>query len=210
MKTFRQLIKENQSLTEGGEMYPADDMTMKELKIACYAAQNILDRLEDGAMIQRWQISAIVKASEELSSVYISMSADEEEDEEEDSYYDDMAYDEYGNYYYESKKVTNEEDEEEDLQVWRDDKDDRIFDKSKYHLNKRGYPKKFDEEADFEVDVEGLPKMYVKANSQSEVKASLRKIVKKPDMIRGVERMTTATVKKIFRDKAAGKSEAEE
>jgi hypothetical protein len=64
---------------------------MKELKVACYAAQNILNRLEDGQMIQRWQISAIVKAKEELASVYTSMSADEAdndewEDEEEPMY----------------------------------------------------------------------------------------------------------------------------
>jgi hypothetical protein len=161
MKTFKQLIEEKQELIEGGDVYPADDMTMKELKIACYAAQNILDRLEDGAMVQRWQISAIVKAKEELASVYTSMSAGAEDDEDDE-------YDEYG------------------------------------------YPSMYGEEADYEVDVEGLPRMYVKANSPSEVKASLRKIVKKPDMIRSVERMTSATVKKIFRDKAAGKSETEE
>jgi hypothetical protein len=92
MKTFKQLIEYKQ-LKEGGEMYPADDMTMKELQIACYAAQNIIDRLDAGAMIQRWQISAIVKASEELSSVYTSMSADEYDDPEME---DDMYYDEYG------------------------------------------------------------------------------------------------------------------
>ena len=84
MKTFRQTIEEKQ-LNEGGDMYPADEMTMKELKIACYSAQNILERLEDGGMIQRWQISAIVKASEELASVYTSMSAEEYDDEEEDT-----------------------------------------------------------------------------------------------------------------------------
>lgn len=97
MKTFKQLIEEKQGLVEGGDMYPADNMTMKELKIACYAAQNILDRLEDGAMIQRWQISAIVKASEELASVYTSMSADEGDEEEWYGDADNVSYyDEYG------------------------------------------------------------------------------------------------------------------
>ncbi len=71
-------------------MYPADDMTMKELKIACYAAKNILDRLENGQPIQRWQISAIVKAKEELASVYTSLSADE--DEWEDDYEEEPMY----------------------------------------------------------------------------------------------------------------------
>ena len=163
MKTFKQLMEENQ-INEGGEMYPADEMTMKELKIACYAAQNILERLEGGAMIQRWQISAIVKASEELASVYTSMSADEMDDEEEME--DDMYYDEYG------------------------------------------FPRMY-EETDFEVDVEGLPKIYVKGDSASSVKADLRKILKKPDAIRGVERVTKSTVQKIFRGKAAGKDETD-
>lgn len=169
MKTFKQLIEEKQ-LSEGGDMYPADEMTMKELKIACYSAQNILERLEDGAMIQRWQISAIVKAAEELASVYTSMSADEFDDDEEmwgDTEAGDMYYDEYG------------------------------------------FPTMY-EEAEFEVDVEGLPKMYVKGDSASEVKAGLRKVVKTPDMIRGIERVTRSTVQKIFRDKAAGKTEADE
>lgn len=76
MKRFKQLKEE--LFTEGSEMYPADEMTMKEVKIACYAAQNILEKLEKGAKIQRWQISAIVKASEELTSVYTSMSAETE------------------------------------------------------------------------------------------------------------------------------------
>jgi hypothetical protein len=88
MKTFRQLMEESQKLNEGGERYEGDDMTMKELKIACYAAQNILDRLENGSMIQRWQISAIVKASEELASVYTSMSADDDEENDEYDEYD--------------------------------------------------------------------------------------------------------------------------
>jgi hypothetical protein len=81
MKRFKELREE--LINEGGEKYPADDMTISELKIACYAAQNILDKLEAGAMVQRWQISAIVKAKEELASVYTSMSADEEEWEDE-------------------------------------------------------------------------------------------------------------------------------
>ena len=76
MKRFKDI------LNEGNDSYPADDMTISELKIACYAAQNILDRIEDGAMVQRWQISAIVKAKEELASVYTSMSADEGDDDE--------------------------------------------------------------------------------------------------------------------------------
>jgi thymidylate synthase len=98
MKKYKELMEE--VLNEGSYKYPADDMTMKELKIACYAAQNILDRLEDGAMIQRWQISAIVKASEELASVYTSMSADEEDEDEMGDEYDDEYEDEIMAYEY--------------------------------------------------------------------------------------------------------------
>jgi hypothetical protein len=85
MKKFKDLIEE--VLNEGSYEYPGDDMTQKELKIAINSAKNILDMIEDGAMVQRWQISAIVKASEELASVYTSMSADE--DEWEDDYEDE-------------------------------------------------------------------------------------------------------------------------
>ena len=84
MKSFKQISEE--VLSEGDDRYPADDMTMSELKIAINAAENILDMLEDGAMIQRWQISAIVKASDELASVCTNMRADFDEeikDEEE-------------------------------------------------------------------------------------------------------------------------------
>ena len=66
------------------------------------------------------------------------------------------------------------------------------------------------EEVTFQVDVDGLPTMYVKAKSPSEVKASLRKIVKQPGMIQNVTRIPDAEVKKVFRDKAQGKEEAEE
>jgi hypothetical protein len=74
MKTFKEMISENE-----GDMYPGDGMTKKELQIASNAAEDILDMLANGAMLQRWQLSAIVKASEELSSVSTSMSADYEQ-----------------------------------------------------------------------------------------------------------------------------------
>ena len=61
------------------------------------------------------------------------------------------------------------------------------------------------EETTFEVEVEGLPTMYVKAKSPGEVKANLRKIVKQPSMITGVSRVTDAEMKKVFRDKAQGR-----
>jgi hypothetical protein len=70
--------------------------------------------------------------------------------------------------------------------------------------------KQFMEQTDYRVSVDGLPDMYVKANSPSEVRVNLRKVVKKPEMIQSVERVTRADIKKIFRDKATGKEETEE
>jgi hypothetical protein len=96
MKTFKELMSEK--LNEGHDRYPGDDMTMKELKIAINAAKNILDMLEDGASLMRWQISAIVKASDELASVCTSMRADEEEDEEYSEYDIPTDYDYYSTY----------------------------------------------------------------------------------------------------------------
>lgn len=237
MKRFKDLTEE--LFTEGGEMYPADDMTMKELKIACYAAQNILDRLESGAMVQRWQISAIVKAKEELSSVYTSMSADEEGEED---YYDEWedAYDEepmYVGFEYPSMYEAVDKDhpivkeydalKKHDIDTLRGmaKKHGRVVDvsglKTKDHaithiLRAKHGNKKVDqafglkEEADYKVTVDGLPDMYVKADSPSEVKNNLRKVVKNPEMIKGVERIAKASLQKMFRDKAAGKEVTEE
>lgn len=168
MKRFKDLKEE--LLSEGHDRYPGDEMTMKELRIAINSAKNIIDMIEDGATVMRWQISAIVKASEELASVYTSMSADEEDE-------------------------------------WEDDYEDEVV---AYEYPWMGESVDLEEEQDYKVSVEGLPDMYVKANSPSEVKATLRKVVKKPDMVRSVDRVTQSMLKKIFRDKAAGKEETEE
>lgn len=318
MKRFKQLTEE--LFTEGGgDSMPADEMTMSELKIACFAANNILERLEGGAMIQRWQISAIVKAKEELASVYTSISADEMDMDDMDAY-DDMEDEEepmyvgfeYPSMYGESvtdkdkvlvhshkmgtdtgkygifnvekatsthltahdhntgkkmkfnlknnrgigdadglmiKKIMTEEVELDEVAkeyhvvhraasltgaqmkgavsgdqpsfhkteadaiahlnkkykkvrdgVWKDNKDQFFFHKKKSAVK---------EEVDYEVDVEGLPKMYVKANSPSEVKTNLRKVVKNPEMIRNVERVAKAKLQKMFRDKSMGKDTEE-
>ena len=217
MKKFKELTEE--LFTEGGEMYPADEMTINELKVACYAAQNILERLENGAMIQRWQISAIVKAKEELASVYTNMSADEVDDDEE---WDDE--DEEPMYVgFEYPSMYGEEVELDEVS-YRDSgarnmmiasrKADREVDKMRAQAAKRAEKeaakkKPVEEETDYEVDVEGLPKMYVKGDNPSQVKNNLRKVVKNPDMIRGVERVAKATLQKMFRDKASGKDTEE-
>lgn len=63
------------------------------------------------------------------------------------------------------------------------------------------------EEASYKVDVEGLPTMYVTSTSPTEVKTNLRKILKKADMIKSVDRIPDVEVKKAFRLKAMGKED---
>lgn len=321
MKKFKDLIEE--VLEEGSYRYPGDDMTQKELKIAVNAAKNILDMIEDGATVQRWQISAIVKASEELASVCTSMRADEE-DEDSDDWEDDYEDEEpiYVGFEYPSmygeeveldetkfdikklpgykKTVKNsvgniihhfndgskvysaygqsssgrklqhykitkngereihsqtslkksfmqeevELDESLNDIVWNknvikpgtkrtltkkykpgdkvkyggghstvvshDDKGFVTLSNPKWSKNRIVPHTSIKEELDFKVSVDGLPDMYVKGNSPSEVKTNLRKVIKKPDSIQSVDRVTKAMLKKIFRDKAMGKEEIEE
>lgn len=239
MKRFKELREE--LLSEGGgDMMPADDMTISELKIACYAANNILERLENGAMIQRWQISAIVKAKEELASVYTSISADEDNDDEYDDEWDMEDEEEPMYVGFEYPSMYGEEVELDEAMYIKTtpgqlekaaDKVGATWDKEKNAYIKNGlqvgYTKlkskpgearsydhfihrKLKEETDYKVTVDGLPDMYVKADNPSEVKANLRKVVKNPEMIKGVERVAKATLQKIFRDKAAGKEEVTE
>lgn len=63
------------------------------------------------------------------------------------------------------------------------------------------------EAMNFEVEIEGLPKMFMYGTGPGQIKAQLRKIVKQPSMILGVTRVTDATVKKTFRLKAQGREE---
>jgi hypothetical protein len=264
MKSFKELLEEK--LNEGHERYPADDMTMKELRIAINSAKNIIEMLENGSELMRWQISAIVKASEELSSVYISLSADEEEEPQDDSWEDDMmAYTEYGypTMYGEETELDEAsmepkvsvgqkvrlmqryggtgadkdrglhtvtkvmknyfEIDKEDFDTkkpmrikhnglasdYKKIKSSRVKNHSYYtgHYVTLENGKRLTEEMDFKVSVDGLPDMFVRGKSPSEVKANLRKIVKKPDMIQSVDRVTQSMVKKIFRDKAQGKDD---
>jgi len=86
MKSFKEFKKVG--ISEDSDYYEGDEMTMSELKIAINAANNIIDMLENGGSIQRWQISAIVKASDELASVCTNMRVDYEDQ-------DDYEYDEY-------------------------------------------------------------------------------------------------------------------
>ena len=61
------------------------------------------------------------------------------------------------------------------------------------------------EEARWKVKIEGLPPIYMDSSSAGEVKSQLRKLLKKPDMIQDIERVTDAEVKKGLRDRISGK-----
>ena len=61
----------------------------------------------------------------------------------------------------------------------------------------------------FKVSVEGLPDMIMIGKSPGQVKNQLRKIVKQPSMIQGVERMPKSKVKMMYRDIVAGRDEEE-
>ena len=66
------------------------------------------------------------------------------------------------------------------------------------------------EATNFAVSIEGLPQMFMSADSPGMLKQELRKIVKQPSMIQGVKRVTDAMVKKTFRLKAQGRDEEEQ
>jgi hypothetical protein len=54
-------------------------------------------------------------------------------------------------------------------------------------------------EAQFRVEVDGLPTMFIDAKSPGEVKANMRKKLKKPDDVQSIERVTPDKIKKHFR-----------
>jgi len=60
------------------------------------------------------------------------------------------------------------------------------------------------EEATFKVKVAGLPTIYMDGTSSGSVKASLRKMVKRPDDIETVDRITTTDYKKELRGRIKG------
>jgi hypothetical protein len=68
--------------------YAYDNMTEKELKMASVAIKEILFMLDNGTECKRWQISAIVKAVEELTSVARSMKAELEDNPDLDDDWD--------------------------------------------------------------------------------------------------------------------------
>ena len=66
------------------------------------------------------------------------------------------------------------------------------------------------EEARWKVKIEGLPPIYMDSKSAGEVRSQLRKLIKKPDMIQDIERVTDAEVNKALRNKISGKEVEEQ
>lgn len=125
------------------------------------------------------------------------------------------------------KKKTKYEKEKDRLAMMRKNKqkgesarDDRLAALKKQHdrqkkqddanLSKLRYARGMKEEMSFAVSIEGLPTMFMSADSPGMLKQTLRKIVKQPSMIQSVKRVTDAKVKKTFRLKAQGKEEESE
>lgn len=82
---------------------------------------------------------------------------------------------------------------------------------NKHQREKKALKKEDVNEALYKVDIEGLPKMYIDGGSAGEIKASLRQKLKKPEeMIKSIDRVTSAEAKKAFRAKATGKDDIDE
>ena len=63
------------------------------------------------------------------------------------------------------------------------------------------------EQTSYRVQIEGLPAMFMYSAGPGKLKGELRKIVKQPSMIKSVERVTDAVVKRSFRLKAQGRDD---
>ena len=122
------------------------------------------------------------------------------------------------------KKKTRYQKEKDRITMMRKNKqksesarDDRLAALKKQHdrqkkqddanLSKLRYARGMKEETNFAVSIEGLPTMFMSADSPGMLKQTLRKIIKQPSMIKTVKRVTDAKVKKTFRLKAQGREE---
>ena len=65
-------------------------------------------------------------------------------------------------------------------------------------------------EGTYKVEIEGLPKMYMDTDNPGELRRDLRKIVRKVDMVKNVERVQKSEVRKDLQLKIQGKDDMEE
>ena len=83
-KTRTRMVPDKRNLTNEEADYDEwSEMTRSELKIAINSAKEILDMMDDGVEIERWQVSEIVTASDSLATVYQNLCADNEYEEDE-------------------------------------------------------------------------------------------------------------------------------
>ena len=67
--------------------------------------------------------------------------------------------------------------------------------------------KKIVDEATYQVDIEGLPKMFMDTDNPGSLKRELRKIVRKVDMVKNVERVQKSDVRKHLQLKLKGQDD---
>jgi len=65
-------------------------------------------------------------------------------------------------------------------------------------------------EGTYKVEIEGLPKMYMDTDNPGELRRDLRKIVRKVDMVKNVERVQKSQVRKDLQLKIQGKDDVDE
>jgi hypothetical protein len=65
------------------------------------------------------------------------------------------------------------------------------------------------DEAKIKVSIEGLPDIYMDGQSAGQIKMQLRKMLKKPDMLKDVERVPETDYKQAMRDRVSGKDKKE-
>lgn len=96
------------------------------------------------------------------------------------------------------------DDPGKDVHGIMDRPDTKRMPRKKVRSLRAGVEESVNEEMMFKVSVDGLPPMIMLGRSPGDIKGQLRKIVKQPSMITDVERMTSAEVKKRYRDMAKG------
>jgi len=62
----------------------------------------------------------------------------------------------------------------------------------------------------WKITIEGLPNIFMDGSSSGLIRSQLRKIVKSPEMIQDIERITPLEYKKMLRAKVAGKDDEED
>ena len=70
--------------------------------------------------------------------------------------------------------------------------------------------KKTVDEGTYKVEIEGLPRMYMDTDNPGELRRDLRKIVRKVDMVKNVERVQKSQVRKDLQLKIQGKDDIDE